>query len=178
MNEDQSVSQMPRTSGRRRAGTPLVAALLAVALAVLGVGAMFASAQTATPTPCPSATPGATPASGSACVVIDEYDIYFKPNTATIPADTDVTISITNHGATAHNFSITDHKNPGLKNLNISVDNNPGETKEVKINAPEGDYYFFCNVPGHEAAGMFGYISVKKDAKITSAEATVTPRAG
>ena len=29
------------------------------------------------------------------------------------------------------------------------------------INAPAGEYYFFCNVPGHEAAGMHGTITVK-----------------
>ena len=85
---------------------------------------------------------------------------------------------LVNHGATTHNFSITDHKNPGLKNLNISVTTEPGQTSETTINAPEGIYYFFCNQPGHEAAGMIGYLTVKKDASISSSAATVTPRAG
>ena len=112
------------------------------------------------------------------CVVIGEYDIYFKPNLVTIPADTPVRVVLPNHGATLHNFSITDHENPGLKNLNISVDTDPGKTSETTINAPEGTYYFFCNQPGHEQAGMFGYLDVKKDAQITTSAATVTPRAG
>ena len=98
--------------------------------------------------------------------------------TATIPADTPVRVVLINHGVIAHNFSITDHKNSGLQNLNISVDTDPGQTSEATINAPEGTYYCFCNVPGHEQAGMYGYLTVKKGATISTAGATVTPRAG
>ena len=163
-------------------GAPAAAVFLALTVVALGVGGMFASAQTATPpaspTPCPASTPGPGTPTPKLCVEIGEYDIYFNPNLVTIPADTPVEITLVNHGVTLHNFSITDHGNSGLKNLNISVNTNPGETTHTTINAPEGDYYFFCNVPGHEAAGMRGYITVKKDAQIETSEATVTPRAG
>ena len=135
----------------------LIGLVLAVGLPILGLGMHLAAAQTATPaasaTASSAACPAATPASGAVaadCVVIGMYDIYFKPN----------------------------HENSGLENLNIVVDVPPGQTGETTIDAPEGDYYFFCDEPGHEAAGMRGYISVKKDADITTAEATVTPRAG
>jgi uncharacterized cupredoxin-like copper-binding protein len=129
---------------------------------------------------CPAATPGAdaaTPAAGN-CVAITSHDIYFSPNLVTIPADTDVMIMLSNEGVTAHNFSVTDHKNPDVKNLNISVDLPPGETQTVKVNAPAGTYYFYCNVPGHEAAGMFGYLNVEEGATISAESATVTPPAG
>ena len=172
--------------GRLPALNPLVIALvLAVALPVVGIGTLMARAQESTPAAqaaCASGTPGAggTPqaSSGALCVVITMRDIYFTPNLVTIPADKDVTVELHNEGVTTHNFSVTDHKNPGVKNLNISIDVDPGATKTVKINAPEGNYYFFCNVPGHEAAGMFGYLDVKKDAKIATKSATVTPPAG
>jgi uncharacterized cupredoxin-like copper-binding protein len=111
-------------------------------------------------------------------VDLGTYDIYFNPNVITIPADTPITFTITNDGAAAHNFSITDHNNPNVTNLNISEDLNPGETKTVTINAPAGTYYFYCDVPGHEAAGMFGYLEVKAGATISTAEETVTPPAG
>jgi uncharacterized cupredoxin-like copper-binding protein len=160
----------------------LVGVVMALVLPVLGIGAMLASAQSGTATATADACPPATPTSGTPtpnlCVEIGEYDIYFKPNLATIPADTAVRIVLVNHGATTHNFSISDHKNPNLKNLNISVDTEPDKTSETTINAPEGTYYFFCDQPGHEQAGMFGYLTVKKDAKISTSEATVTPRAG
>jgi uncharacterized cupredoxin-like copper-binding protein len=160
----------------------LVAVAVALVLPVLGIGAMLASAQSGTATATADACPPATPTSGTPtpklCVEIGEYDMYFKPNLVTIPADTAVRVVLPNHGATTHNFSITDHKNPGLKNLNISVTTEPGQTSEATIDAPEGTYYFFCDQPGHEQAGMYGYLTVKKDAKITTSEATVTPRAG
>ena len=124
------------------------------------------------------ASPAASPAASEDCVSIVAHDIYFAANKVTIPADTDVTIELPNEGVTLHNFSITDHKNPDVKNLEISVDVNPGETKSVTVNAPAGTYYFYCNVPGHEAAGMYGYLIVEADAQISAESATVTPPAG
>ena len=36
----------------------------------------------------------------------------------------------------------------------------PGETTNVTVNAPAGTYQFYCNLPGHRAAGMFGTLTV------------------
>ncbi len=77
-----------------------------------------------------------------------------------IPANTDVVISLPNNGVLPHNFSVTSNKNSDLADLGIDVDLAPGEVASVTINAPAGDYYFFCNVPGHEQAGMFGITHV------------------
>lgn len=138
-------------------------------------------AETA-PTPAPEASPAAspaamttptvapTPASGGqgaqggqpqTQVTLTMVDIAFQPTEFTIPANTDVTVTLTNSGASAHNFSVTDRKNEGKTNLNISVDVDPGQTGTTTINAPAGDYYFFCNVPGHEATGMYGTMHVQ-----------------
>lgn len=110
----------------------------------------------------PAMAPG-TPAAEQAAptdVVIGSYDIYFDPNEVTIPADTDVRIRLPNNGQALHNVSVTDHKNPDVPNLGIDVDLAPGAEEIITVNAPAGDYYFFCNVPGHEAAGMFGTMHV------------------
>jgi nitrite reductase (NO-forming) len=120
----------------------------------------------ASPAACatPEATPttDATPAAGCANeATIGAYDIYFEPKDVTIPADTDVMINLPNHGATTHNFSITEHKNENLPFDPISIDIEPGKTKQVPINAPAGAYYFFCDIPGHEAAGMWGTLTVE-----------------
>jgi uncharacterized cupredoxin-like copper-binding protein len=164
---------------RGQARGAMIAAILAIGVVILG-SAMLVSAQTVTGTPTtPESCPPATPVSGQTapkdCVVIGQYDIYFKPNLITIPADTPVRLVFENHGATIHNFSITDHENSGLKNLDISVTVDPGKTGETTINAPEGVYYFFCNQPGHEAAGMRGYLTVKKDATIATEYAETVP---
>lgn len=156
---------------------PFGAAAVALAGACLIGTGIVATAQTQTPaattTPSICGTPAA---SGDPCLGIGMFDIYFNPNTATIPSEKAVDVALKNSGVTDHNFSVTDHGNTGLKNLNVSVTLKAGESGTASINAPEGDYYFFCNQPGHEAAGMRGYITVKSDASITTASATVTPR--
>jgi nitrite reductase (NO-forming) len=117
-------------------------------------------AQEASPEASPAA--GATPGARSAnSVTITSHDIYFEPKEVTIPADTEVTVMLPNEGVTAHNFSITDHKNANLPFEPIDIDLPPGETEQVTINAPAGAYYFFCNIPGHEAAGMWGTLTVE-----------------
>jgi nitrite reductase (NO-forming) len=111
-----------------------------------------ASAQQGAPTPVPAATPGAGGNAGKAATsdqfTIEAHDIFFDPKEIEIPAGKPVKLLIPNLGATAHNFSIDA--------LKISVDLPPGETKEVSINAPEGTYEYYCNVPGHKEAGMVG----------------------
>jgi uncharacterized cupredoxin-like copper-binding protein len=163
MNSYGAARRVRRRSWEGAVLIPLLATILVLGLVALGVGLHQASAQT----PLAAAT-----------VEIDEFDIFFKPNLGTIPADTPVQLMVTDHGAIRHNFSITDHKNPGLSNLNVSFDTDPGETGTATINAPAGVYYFYCDEPGHEQAGMFGYLTVETDAAITTSEATVTPRAG
>ena len=100
-------------------------------------------------TPCPEATPGG----GGEEVTVESYDIYFEPEEVAIPADTDVTVTLPNDGVTLHNFSIDE--------LGIDVDIDFGATEETVINAPAGTYEYYCNVPGHKAAGMLGTLIVE-----------------
>ena len=90
-------------------------------------------------------------ATGEAASVVS-HDIFFDPKELSIPADTDVTVSLPNEGVTLHNFAIDE--------LGIDVDIDPGATQEVVINAPAGTYEYYCNVPGHKAAGMVGTLTV------------------
>jgi uncharacterized cupredoxin-like copper-binding protein/mono/diheme cytochrome c family protein len=112
-----------------------------------------APAGGAAPTPAPEeAAQGAGGEAGDVATsdqfTVESYDIYFAPTEIEIPSDTEVTILLPNLGAAPHNFSIDE--------LDISVDIAPGETKEVTITAPEGEYVYYCNVPGHKEAGMVG----------------------
>lgn len=159
-------------------------AVLVVGLAVaLGLGAL-AVAQDATPpadeacpspgagTPAasPEAMAGATPeASPAACppadgdgeaMTIEMVDIAFNPDTLTIPADTDVTIELPNNGAAIHNFNIDAKNNPSDPGIQ-SGDVAPGASTTVTVNLPAGEWYFYCAIPGHEAAGMFGTLTVQ-----------------
>jgi uncharacterized cupredoxin-like copper-binding protein len=112
-----------------------------------------APAGGAAPTPAPAeAAQGAGGEAGDVATsdqfTVESHDIFFTPTEIEIPSDTEVTILLPNLGAAPHNFSIDE--------LDISVDIAPGETKEVKITAPEGEYEYYCNVPGHKEAGMVG----------------------
>jgi len=115
----------------------------------------------------PAASPQSSPAAGqqggaaNSAPSVTMVDIAFQPNDFTIPANTDVTVTLQNNGAAMHNFSVTDNNNPNVPNLGISVDVQPGQTGTATINAQPGDYYFFCNVPGHEEAGMYGTMHVQ-----------------
>jgi uncharacterized protein (DUF305 family) len=100
------------------------------------------------------AAPAGTPAvfSGTTATV-SSYDIYFEPRELTIPAETDVTMTLPNEGMTLNNFSIDA--------LGINVDTALGETKTVPINASAGTYEYYCNMPGHKPAGMVGTLTVQ-----------------
>ena len=69
--------------------------------------------------------------------------------------------------------------NPGkLDFVGPTAENSVAGQIEFVTNAPAGDYYFFCNQPGHEQIGMRGYLNIEDGAAISTSEATVTPRAG
>ena len=93
------------------------------------------------------------PSTAATAIDVVSYDIYFEPSEVTIPANTDVTVNLPNDGVTPHNFSIDE--------LGISIDQAPGSTEETVINAPPGTYEYYCNVPGHKAAGMVGTLIVE-----------------
>ncbi len=104
---------------------------------------------------------GAGGDSGGATLVIESHDIAFEPTTLEIPANTDVTIELPNLGAAPHNFAIDE--------LGISIDLAPGANESVVINAPPGEYEFYCNVPGHKEAGMHGILVVTEGYELPAA---------
>jgi nitrite reductase (NO-forming) len=131
-----------------------------VALVAAPAGIAQDASPEASPDASPEASPGASPVAGDQVEIVS-HDIFFEPKEVSIPADTDVTIMLPNEGVTLHNFSITEHENEDLPFDPIDIDIDPGATEQVTINAPAGEYYFYCNVPGHEAAGMWGTLTVE-----------------
>jgi cytochrome c oxidase subunit 2 len=88
---------------------------------------------------------------------VDLVDIAFEPKELTIPANSEVTITLVNKGATVHTFDIDE--------LNIhSGDVAPGATATVTINAAAGDYEYYCAIPGHKEGGMVGTLHVVEGA--------------
>lgn len=111
--------------------------------------------------------PADTPVGDAARVAIGICDVYFGANLITIPAETDVKFTFHNFGNTTHTFVVDTHNNDDVENLDIIVAVDPGQHRDVTINAPEDDYYLYCEVPGNESAGMWGIIRVENDANIS-----------
>lgn len=97
----------------------------------------------------PQASPEASPVASATTFAISTIDLAFKPNSLTIPANTDVEIVVTNEGKLPHDFVVAQ--------LGISSGGlNAGDSATLKVNAAPGSYQFQCSVPGHKQAGMFG----------------------
>jgi len=71
-----------------------------------------------------------------------------------------VTLSVTSVDDKTHVFKL---KNPALGLGWVTVGVKPGDTKSIMFNAPNkpGNYEFYCDVPGHSAAGETGKMIVQ-----------------
>jgi len=106
----------------------------------------------ASPAATEAATTGDTAGETSPAVVM--VDIAFQPTEIVIPADTDVTIQLTNNGVAIHNFVVDE--------LSIhSGDFTSGQSGSVTVNAPAGSYQYYCSIPGHKDLGMVGTLTVQ-----------------
>ncbi len=128
----------------RALAIPLAAALLAA-----GCGGS-SSSSSAPPTSTPSQTTQGT------VVEIDvaSSGFAFVKTTATAPAGT-VTLKAMNPQAINHDISI---KGNGVDVKGNQVAN--GGVSTVTADLQPGTYEFYCSVPGHEAAGMKGTLTV------------------
>jgi outer membrane protein assembly factor BamB len=100
-----------------------------------------------------AASPEAAAAGGSTSINVSTIDINFDPKELSIPADTDVTITVTNEGMLQHDFVI--------ENTDFATELlDSGNTFDLVVNLPAGTYTYFCSVPGHREAGMQGTLTV------------------
>jgi|GEM_PF-6297708 len=97
-----------------------------------------------------SRAPG--PALASVTVHVQAPESY-APDRIAVLADRDVEMTLVNERELEANFTIDA--------LGISVDIAPGETTTIVVNAPEGVYAFYSDIPGHAEVGMSGVLFVK-----------------
>lgn len=134
----------------------LLGAAIVVPAAALTLRGVTASKQDATGTPpmaSPSASPAASPvASGE--IMVEAQDILYNVTEIRIPADTDSTITLVNKGVLEHDLYIEalDMTTALLK---------PGEEESLVVNAPAGEYDYWCTVAGHKELGMIGKLIVE-----------------
>ena len=92
------------------------------------------------------------PAVAGALAVTGTDGLKFEPTSLEAEAG-EVTVTLTCEEAVAHNFVIeeTDDK---------VADCNAGGTDTGTVELEAGEYTFYCDLPGHRAAGMEGTLTV------------------
>jgi alcohol dehydrogenase (cytochrome c) len=126
----------------------------ATASAAPNTAAPTAAASAAPTSPPASTAPSAAASAAATTVALSAIDLAFQPKDFTIPANTDVTIEMTNNGAAIHDFF-----QPDTKADTGQVQ--PGQKGTAVVNLPPGTYQYWCSIPGHKDAGMVGTITVK-----------------
>ena len=125
------------------------AVFLVASLAIVGVlAACGGSSNNST------ASSGGSSSAGNSSVTIQMTEMKFTPNTFTVKSGDKVTVKLENKGTVMHDFSID--------SLKIAQTVQPGKSATVTFTAPAaGTLDFYCNQPGHKAAGMTGTITVQ-----------------
>ena len=131
-------------------------ALLVLALLVAGCGGDDDEGDEASPPPPPP--PAATNGNGGATTLENPADesgaLAFQKDSLEAPAG-EITLVMENPSAVDHNIAV---KNGDVEEEGEIV--GQGETSEVTVTLEAGEYTFYCSVPGHEAAGMEGTLTV------------------
>jgi plastocyanin len=128
-------------------------ALLVLALALAGCGGDNGGDEEAAPPP-----PPPPPAGGGGATLQNPADesgaLRFQKDSLTAPAG-EVTLVMENPSPVDHNIAV---KGDGIDEQGPIV--GQGETSRVTVTLEPGEYEFYCSVPGHEAAGMEGPLTI------------------
>jgi len=87
-----------------------------------------------------------------AVVTIESRNAAYSTTSLTAPKG-QVTVVLTNHDLFWHTFTIDE--------LDVDLEAPLGGTREVTFTAAAGSYRFYCRVPAHAAAGMWGTLTIR-----------------
>lgn len=115
------------------------------------------SADTTTQTekPADNAAPAAAGGSTVALAADPSGALAYDTDTLEAKAGT-VTVEFTNDAPIAHDVVIEDDSGEVARGEIIT-----GSSESFSFDAKAGEYTFYCSLPGHEAAGMKGTLTVK-----------------
>jgi uncharacterized cupredoxin-like copper-binding protein len=137
----------------------LALAPVAVALAIAGCGGSSTSNSNTGATAAATTTPApATAGQGQVIKLSADPGGQLRFNTAALKAKAGkVTLRMTNPSSAGMDHGVS------VKGNGVTGDGNivePGGVSTVTVTLKKGTYEFFCPVPGHEAAGMKGTLTV------------------
>ncbi len=134
--------------------------LLLVAIAAIGIAACGSSSSSTstsastTPSSGGSTTGGSTTGAKALKVTAaSDGSLAWSPTALNAKAG-QVTLEIVNPSSTPHNINIE-----GQTGASNTISG--GDTATVTADLKPGTYTYFCNIPGHEDAGMKGTLTVK-----------------
>jgi uncharacterized cupredoxin-like copper-binding protein len=104
-------------------------------------------------------------------MTVSMEEFAFNPDSLTVPAGSEVNMTINNQGALEHNFIVMNAgsevtgswSDADQANAYFEQNQTPaGETVSVRFVAPSqpGTYQFLCSVPAHLEQGMEGVLTV------------------
>jgi plastocyanin len=128
-------------------------ALMVLALIAAGCGGNDDGDDEAAPPP-PAETGGAIDETRLENPADEGGELAFEKNELTAPAGL-VTLVMENPAPVEHNIAV---KGNGIDEKGPIV--GEGGTSEISITLEPGEYTFYCSVPGHEAGGMKGTLTV------------------
>jgi uncharacterized cupredoxin-like copper-binding protein len=96
-------------------------------------------------------------------------DFAFEPDAWTIPADTDVSVTLVNEGQVEHEWAVlTEGTRISSESefeedlVELEIEATPsGESATETVNLPAGTYQVICALAGHFNSGMEGELTVR-----------------
>jgi plastocyanin len=129
-------------------------ALVALALIAAGCGGGDDDGDEEASPPPPAATDDAAGGTTLENPADAGGKLAFQKDELTAPAGV-VTLVMENPASVEHNIAV---KGEGIDEKGPVV--GEGGTSEISVTLEPGEYTFYCSVPGHEAAGMEGTLTV------------------
>jgi plastocyanin len=129
--------------------------ITAVAIAAIGLG-LSACGGDDDASDAPEAPAATSTSAGPSATTAPAPALAFVQSTLTTSAGP-VTITLTNDSPVPHNIAVRGG----------SVDTEPSETiqggatADLSVDLPAGEYEYYCEVPGHEQAGMVGTLTAE-----------------
>jgi nitrite reductase (NO-forming) len=141
--------ELRREEDRRAGWSTLVFVLAAMALlaGVLGTGLGWLALSDSN-----SSAAASSSAAGPQTVAVELGDLFVRPSSIDVPAGTDLTLEVTNHGAMAHDLKLEGETGTALLD--------PGASEVIHLGTVDATTQAWCTVPGHKEAGMVLDINV------------------
>lgn len=97
---------------------------------------------------------GTLPAGTGHPINVAAGDLYFEPDRLEAPAGP-VAFTLVNEGAQPHSLLLDK-----LRSFRLEVAAR-GDQDEGSVDLDAGEYSYFCDIPGHRAAGMEGTLTIR-----------------